>query len=397
MIPGISAEVAVSLTAELVRLDTTNPPGNETPAIALLEQRLRAAGFETVTVPYRAHDDPENPPRSQVVARLRGSGERPGLLFSGHVDVVPTGDVPWSAAPFGGEIRDGRLYGRGSCDMKSGVAALVVAAEVVAAECQQRGVPPKGDLVVALTSDEERNCLGAEVLVKEPLFDGLGAALVAEPTALGLYIAEKGAFWVEITIQGRTAHGSMPHLGANAVSAMAEFLHGWEGEYRTDHPMHPLLGTPTLNVGLVRGGVKANVVPDRCVAHLDMRTVPGLEHAELRARIEARVAAITAARPGTRAEIKILSDRPSVSCPTDSPLARAIADATREIAGVDPTPRGIPYCTEACIWVPELAIPAVICGPGDPGMAHQPDEFVPTLEVAAAARIYTRVAEELLL
>src|SRR5689334_14008834 len=219
MISRIDLEEAVSLTAELVRLDTTNPPGNETPAISLLEQRLRAAGFETVTVPYRAHDDPENPPRSQVVARLRGSGERAGLLISGHVDVVPTGNVPWSAAPFGGEIRDGRLYGRGSCDMKSGVAALVVAAEALAAECQRCAASPKGDLVVALTADEERNCLGAEVRVEEPLFDGLGAALVAEPTALGLYIAEKGAFWVEVTFLGRTAHGSMPHLGANAVSA----------------------------------------------------------------------------------------------------------------------------------------------------------------------------------
>lgn len=397
MVSEIFAEDAVLLTAKLVRLDTTNPPGNETPAIGLLEQRLRAAGFETATIPYRAHDDLENPPRSQVVARLRGTGERPGLLFSGHLDVVPTGNVPWSVAPFGGEIQDGRLYGRGSCDMKSGVAALVVAAEAFAASCQERGTLPKGDLVVALTADEERNCLGAEVLVREPLFAGIGAALVAEPTALGLYIAEKGAFWVEITILGRTAHGSMPHLGANAVSAMAEFLHAWEGEYRTDTPVHPLLGTPTLNVGLVRGGVKANVVPDQCIAQLDMRTVPGLTHADLQARIAAQLTAITSRRPGTRFEIKILSDRPSVSCPTDSPLALSLSGAIRDVAGVDPTPRGIPYCTEACIWVPELQIPAVICGPGDPGMAHQPDEFVPTLEVAAAARIYNRVAEELLL
>jgi succinyl-diaminopimelate desuccinylase len=310
---------------------------------------------------------------------------------------VPTGGIPWNHPPFGSEIQDGRLYGRGSCDMKSGVAALVVAAEAFAAQVQQGGAPPSGDLVVALTADEERNCLGAELLVEEPLFGGLGAALVAEPTALGLYIAEKGAFWVEVTFLGRTAHGSMPHLGANAVAAMAEFLHRWEREYRTDTPVHPLLGTPTLTLGVVQGGVKVNVVPDRCVAQLDMRTVPGLEHADLRARIAAMLDSITATRPGTRSEVRILSDRPSVSCPTDSPLALALAAATQEIAGVDPIPRGVPYCTEACIWVPRLGIHAVICGPGDPGMAHQPDECVPTAEVEAAAQIYARVAAELLL
>jgi len=251
--------------------------------------------------------------------------------------------------------------------------------------------------VVALTADEERNCLGAEALVNEPLFEGLGAVIVAEPTALELYVAEKGAFWVEVTFTGKTAHGSMPHLGANAVSAAADFLMRWERAYSTREPVHPLLGTPTLNAGVISGGVKVNVVPDRCTVELDMRTVPPLDHGELGAALQQVLREVTEARPGTGVEIRVLSDRPPVSCPADSELAQALAEAVQEIAGVDPAPRGVPYCTEACIWVPRLGIPAVICGPGSPGMAHQPYEFVPVAEVERAAEIYLRAAAKLLL
>ncbi len=385
------AEAALSevvrLTQELVRLDTTNPPGNETPVIDLLARRLRGWGLETRTLPY--HDGPN---RSQVVARLRGAGGAPGLLFSGHVDVVPPGSVPWTVPPFGGEIRDGRLYGRGSCDMKGGVAALVEAA----GELARSGERLRGDLILAITADEERNCLGVDELVREPLFEGLGSVLIAEPTSLELYVAEKGAFWLEVRFLGKTAHGSMPHLGANAVSAMAEFLHRWEESYPSQAPDHPILGTPTLNVGLVQGGVKVNVVPDQCTAQLDMRTVPPMEHAALRRQAEVLLADVCRRRGGVRAELTVLSDRPPVSCPEDSALARSLAGAVREIAGVDPRPRGVPYCTEACVWVPHLGIPAVICGPGSAGMAHQPDEFTPVAELEHAVRIYTRVARELL-
>ncbi len=378
---------AVALTAELVRMDTRNPPGNEAPAVAFLEQRLRGAGFETTVVPYPVGEN-----RSHVVARRRGSGVRPGLLFSGHIDVVPPGEVPWTVAPFGAEMREGRLYGRGSCDMKGGVAALVIAAEAIG----RAGVALEGDLVVAITADEERNCLGADELVKEPLFEGLGAALVAEPTSLGLFIAEKGAFWVDVRFLGKTAHGSMPQFGANAVLAMAEFLARWERDYSTTEPVHPLLGAPTLNVGSVHGGVKVNVVADRCTAELDMRTVPPLAHADLRRRIEETAASVCASRPGIRAEVHVVSDRPPISCPADSALATALGRAVQDLTGHPPQFGGVPYCTEACIWTPHLGVPSVICGPGRAGMAHQPDEFVEVQDLEWAAVAYARTAMELL-
>jgi len=380
----------IELTQALICFDTTNPPGNETPCIELLEARLRESGFETVTCPYDGGEGVGN--RSQLVARLRGSGERPGLLFSGHVDVVPVGEAPWSVPPFAGEIRDGRLYGRGSCDMKGGVAALVEAAGAVA----RGGEPLQGDLVVAVTADEERNCLGADALVEEPLFAGLGAAIVAEPTALEVYIAEKGAFWVRLEFHGKTAHASMPDEGANAVAAAADFAVRWERAYETTTPAHPLLGTPTLSLGILRGGNKTNVVPDYCRLELDMRTVPGLEHADLERRLRDILAAVSRDSPGVRAEITVLSNRAPVSAPAESEIVAAVGAAAREVAGVHPTRRGVPYCTEACVWAPKLGLSFVICGPGAPTMCHQPDEFVPVKQLTQAVCIYTRAAERLL-
>jgi succinyl-diaminopimelate desuccinylase len=281
--------------------------------------------------------------------------------------------------------------------MKGGVSALVVAAEAIARTCSQSGTRLEGDLVVAVTADEERNCLGADELVKErELFEGLGAALVAEPTSLGLYIAEKGAFWVELEFFGKTAHGSMPRMGANAIGAAAEFLVRWEQEYRTDEPVHPLLGTPTLNVGMINGGVKVNVVADHCAVQLDMRTVPGLEHSDLRRRLERLAAAVCASRAGTSARLNIVSDRASVSCPEDSELAVALGATLQDLTAKAPQFGGVPYCTEACIWVPHLQVPAVICGPGSAGMAHQPDEYVETSELELAARAYAATAAQLL-
>jgi succinyl-diaminopimelate desuccinylase len=375
----------IRFVQELVRVRSVNPPGDEEAAARLVEARLRSFGFETTWVPY-------GPNRAHVVGRLRGAAKVPGLLFSGHVDVVPPGETAWDHDPFGAEIVDGRLYGRGACDMKSGVAALVFAAGALA----RSGRPLNGDLVVAITADEEAGCRGAEHLVKEPLFDGVGAALIAEPSALQLYVAEKGAFWLEVVFFGKTAHGSMPDQGENAIDHMAQFLTRLPRLFPSDLPPHPILGRPTLNVGTVAGGVKINVVPDRCVAALDMRTIPGQRHADIRTRVEAMAGEVAAGHPRARVEVKTLVDREPVSSPPDSPLANAVAAAVESVTGTRPRPGGVPYFTDACVFAPVLNIPMVICGPGLPSMAHQPDEYVEVRQVAQAAEVFARAAAALL-
>ncbi len=403
------------LLRDLVRFPTVNPPGGEEPAARFVERELQAIGCDTVFVPYGTRNEEkgmrdeagsasrsslvphpsslEGPPgRAHVVGRRRGSGERAGLLLSGHLDVVPPGAVPWSHDPFAAEVVEGRLYGRGACDMKAGVAAMIAAA----AEIAHAGDRLRGDLVICASADEEAGCRGADALVREPLFEGLGAVLIGEPSDLGLFVAEKGAFWLEVTVMGKTAHAATPHLGANAIAAMAEFLTRIPAAALAGAKADPQLGVPTLSIGTINGGVKINVVPDTCAATLDFRTVPGQNHAEIRGRVEAELRAVLEGRTPAGYRIESLIDRAPVSCPPDTPLAAAAARAVRAATGRVVTPGGAPYFTEACVWVPVLGLPMVICGPGDPKLAHQPDEYVELRQVEQAAHIYVQVIRELL-
>jgi succinyl-diaminopimelate desuccinylase len=276
--------------------------------------------------------------------------------------------------------------------MKGGVAALVVAAEAAA----RRREWLQGDLVFCATSDEENGCNGAEALAREPLFAEVGAALVAEPSSLGLILAEKGAFWVEARFSGKTAHASMPEYGANAIVAAAEFVAGLEGAAPHAGPEHAALGRPTLSVGTIHGGVRPNVVPDRCSVVLDMRTVPGSDHAGILRRVREAAQAVAARRGGIGVEVEARIDRLPVACDAEHPLADAVSDAVTAVTGERPSPRGVPYFTEACIWAPVLGLPCVICGPGDPRLAHQPDEHVEVRQLEQAAAIYARAAGRML-
>jgi succinyl-diaminopimelate desuccinylase len=393
------------LLRDLVRFPTVNPPGGEEPAARFVERELRALGCETVVVPYAVGDgatgrrgdganqsETAQPGRAHVVGRLRGRGERPGLMLSGHLDVVPPGAVPWSHDPFAGEVVEGRLYGRGACDMKAGVAAMIAAA----AEIARAGDRLRGDLVICASADEEAGCRGADALARAPLFEGLGAVLIGEPSDLGLFVAEKGAFWLEVTITGKTAHASTPHFGANAIAAMAEFLTRVPAAALGGTKADPQLGVPTVSIGTIAGGVKINVVPDTCTVTLDFRTVPGQNHPEIRERVEAELRAVLEGRPHTGYTIAALIDRAPVSCPPDTPVATATARAVRAVTGREVSAGGVPYFTEACVFVPELGLPMVICGPGDPRLAHQPDEHVELAQIEQAAQVYVQVIRELL-
>jgi succinyl-diaminopimelate desuccinylase len=202
---------------------------------------------------------------------------------------------------------------------------------------------------------------------------------------------------LEVTITGKTAHAATPHLGANAIAAMAEFLTRVPTAALGGAKADPVLGVPTLSPGTITGGVRINVVPDTCTAALDFRTVPGQEHAEIRRRAEEVLQEVLENRPDAGYRIETRIDRAPVACPADSPVAAAAARAVRSVVGRDVAPGGVPYFTEACVWVPVLGLPMVICGPGDPRLAHQPDEHVDMAQVEQAAHVYVRIIRELLL
>jgi succinyl-diaminopimelate desuccinylase len=250
--------------------------------------------------------------------------------------------------------------------------------------------------VICASADEEVGCRGAEALVAEPLFGGLGAVVIAEPSDLNLYVAEKGALWLEVTVTGKTAHAATPQHGANAIAAMAEFLTRVPTAALGGTRADPVLGNPTLNIGTIAGGVKTNVVPDSCTATLDFRTIPGQDHAEIRRRVEAELAAVIEGRAHTGFRIETRIDRAPVSCPSDTQIAAAAARAVRTVTGREVQPGGVPYFTEACIFVPVLGLPMVICGPGDPRLAHQPDESVELSQLEQAARVYVEIIRAML-
>jgi succinyl-diaminopimelate desuccinylase len=365
----------VELTRELVRTETINPPGDEARAADLLAARLEAAGLEVT-----AHEL-GGPERTSLVARWPGRGDAPALCLTGHLDTVPLGGSDWSHDPLGGEVDGDRLYGRGTSDMKGGVAAIVVAAERVAALGRGRA-----GLELVLCAGEETGCDGALALARaDGALGEVGALLVAEPTTNYPCVAHKGVVWLDALADGRTAHGSMPHLGDNAIHKLARAIVALEG-FSFDADAHPLLGEPTLNVGTVSGGININSVPDRARAGLDVRTVPGLDADAVVAQLAA------AAGDDVRIETRIALD--PVDTDPDGEWVREVFAVMAPLAGErDVEPRGLAYFTDACALVPAYGTPpAIVCGPGDADQAHRTDESCSVAALEAAADGFFEIA-----
>jgi len=197
--------------------------------------------------------------------------------------------------------------------------------------------------------------------------------VIAEPSYNDIYIAEKGAFWLEITTHGKTAHGSMPHLGRNAIMMMVALLSELD-QLSVPYTEHPLLGGFTRSINTIAGGVKTNVVPDQCVVTIDQRTVPGQDHCAILRQVEHLIADLGRRLPDFRASVKVINDRIPVETSPDEPVVQRFCDVVAEVAGERPVPKGVNYYTDAVALVPALKAPMIICGPGDAKLAHQPNE-----------------------
>ncbi|MBI3966831.1 MAG: M20 family metallopeptidase, partial [Chloroflexi bacterium] len=375
----------VAFLQELVRIDSVNPPGNEAAVATAMADRLDHPRLHLELVDLGAG-------RANLVARLRGKDECPGLLLLGHTDTVPVGAESWTRDPFGAEIAEGRLYGRGASDMKGGLVAAAVALRALA----ESGVEPTGDVVLAAVAGEEVDCFGSRALLQASGLGGLGGIVVAEPTSLGLFVAHKGAVWVRLRASGRGAHGSMPELGANAIQHLADLIARRAQLVRSDL-RHPLLGAPTVSVGTIAGGAKTNVVADFCEATLDFRILPG----QSRDDVLAAIAAVhnQLADSGVALEIEVVNDRAPVVTTADAPLIQAAARVASEVLGAV-APGAVQfgsaaYYTDLSVLVPPSRLPALICGPGEPDQAHVRDEWVAIDKVVVAARFYADLALEL--
>jgi succinyl-diaminopimelate desuccinylase len=327
-----------------------------------------------------------------LLLELAGTGERPAVMLSGHSDTVPPGETAWEHDPFSGDLVDGAVWGRGTTDMKAGLAAMLVAVAAVG----RRGWRPKGAVRLAITVGEEVDCCGAAHLRDTGGLDGVGWIVIGEPTNLDVVAAHRGAIWVQIVARGKTAHGSMPHLGVNAITHVMELLRWLTERWPTvPYTPHELLAPPTMNVGTIAGGVKTNVVPDYCVATVDLRTLPGQDSTAIIRALRDMAAELESTVPDLKLELTVANNMPPVETPVRHPLVQETAGAVAAVTGAVPAIRGANYYTDGGMWV-EQGIPMVIFGPGDDKLAHQPNERVPTSQVIQATRGYIALLERLL-
>lgn len=359
---------AVELTRELVRIDTINPVSPERPCAERVGKLLEEAGFAVAK-----HDFA--PGRTSIVARLSGVD---ALCLAGHLDTVPLGAAKWKRDPFGGEVSDGLLYGRGSSDMKSGVAAMVAAALEVAKK------PPRKGLVLVLVAGEETGCEGAAHLARVKALGSAGAMVVGEPTGNVPVVGHKGALWLRARTRGVTAHGSMPEKGVNAVVKAARAVLALQ-EFPFDVAPDSLLGNPTLNVGTFHGGLNVNSVPDEAVIGIDIRTIPALRHADLRKRLQDAI--------GDEIELESIVDLEGIRTPENDPFVQSVIDAVADVARERPKPGTATYFTDASVLTPAYGgIPTVVLGPGEMALCHQTDEHCRVDRVEQAVEIYSRIA-----
>src|SRR5258708_17605563 len=239
---------AIALTRSLLRFDTVNPPGSERDCARHLGALLEGWGFR---VAYHEYEDA----RTSVIARA-GAEDSPPLCLTGHIDTVPLGATAWSRDPFAGETDGDRLYGRGSSDMKAGVAAILLAARKLAKKIA--GTP---GVVIVLTAAEEGGCIGSEHLARTQLLGRAGAMIVGEPTSNYPYVGHKGSLKFHARFRGVSAHGSTPELGVNAIYKAVRAVSKLEA-FDFGQPAHPVIGKPTMNVGTFEGGNTVNAVPD---------------------------------------------------------------------------------------------------------------------------------------
>ena len=366
--------------ASLVRINSVNPKFSDgsTDELAIathLEGVLRALGMD-VTLMDAA------PRRTSVVGRLRGSGGGRSLMLYGHIDTV---GVDGMSAPLSARIREGRMYGRGTYDMKGGVAACIAAVKAIV----DSGERLAGDVVVVGAADEEVASTGMSEVLKHVRTE---AAIVTESTELQLCLAHKGFCWMEVEVEGRAAHGSRFEEGIDANMAMGRFLRRLdtlERELRKRTP-HALVGPPSLHAAVILGGTGTSTYAAHCRLEVERRTIPGETEESALAEIQSILDTLASSDPTFRARVRPLLSRGSFEARPDSTIVQTVQDAAATVLGAPPKVIGEPYWMDAAL-LEEAGIETVVIGPSGAG-AHAAQEWVDLASVESVAEILARSA-----
>ncbi len=362
----------ISLTKKLLSFNSINPPGNEAEIARYTGELLERNGFH---ICYYVFSDQ----RLHLVAEKGLSADKLPVVLSGHFDTVPLGAKEWKADPFAGEVSDNKIWGRGSSDMKGGLAAMICAS-VEAFEGQK----PEGGIRLIFTAAEELGCQGARQLVSVMKKTGaVRGVIVGEPTSNRPAIGHKGAIYLNAVTSGKTAHSSMPHLGDNAIyKAASSILRARDFKFGIEKD--ELLGFPTINVGKMSGGMNLNSVPDHAEFSIDIRATSKLDHDSVLERLAEEL--------GSETSLEVLVNLKAVSTADSDPFVSLVYN----ICGIEPAdtnyPLSLPYLTDGSVLQAFYnSAPTIILGPGQPEMAHQTDEYCSIDKLEQAVNIYKNI------
>ncbi len=384
---GVPRADAVTLTRALVAIDSRNPtlvPGapGEAPIARFLGEVLGEWGF---AVELRD----AVPGRPNLIAHVGASGA-PALMFAGHLDTV--GVEGMSHQPLEADVRDGRIYGRGSTDMKSGIAAMCSAAALAIDAVGERAAR---QIIIAAVADEEYESLGMRALVA----DGIraDAAIITEPTRLAICPAHRGFVWIELAFTGRAAHGSRYDIGVDAIRHAGLVLAELDKLDADILPWktHRLLGRASLHASAIDGGSGLSTYPDRCVMTIERRTLPGETAERVLNEMQEVCDRVHATRPALSVQIRLIESQLPSDVSVDAPIVGMLRNAIAG-EGLEQSIEGMSAWTDAAI-LNEAGIPAICFGPGDIALAHAAEEFVSISEIERATAVLTRLAREWLL
>jgi acetylornithine deacetylase/succinyl-diaminopimelate desuccinylase family protein len=375
-------EEVIDIACRLIRAGGENPPGREEAAARLICDVLARHGIQA-GLSWAA------PERPNVTAVLEGASPGPVLVYNGHTDVVPAG-ANWTKDPFAAVIENGRLYGRGASDMKSGVAAMIYAAVVL----KRMGNPFAGKLVLFFNVDEERSNIGMHHMMREPL--AADYVVISEPSDLDVCFCHKGAGRYRIETTGAAGHTAVVEQPDNAVYKMVKIVAALEKLNDTlRQRRHEALGSASLTVAQINGGTAPNIVPDRCVIEVDRRVLPGETEEKAFAQIDGAVRE-AAELSGFTYKLDPYLFLPPHEIPKDHPLTVTALKIAERVTGKPKRIKAFAATTEAPFFSHKLGIPTLILGPGSLQEAHTADESVDVREIVDAARIFVELAFEML-
>lgn len=381
-------EAVIQLTKELVRIPSVyrenDPEGNELKVATYVASYLQQIGIET-------HIQEVVPGRPNVIGIIDSGKPGKTLLFEGHTDVVTAGNPEtWDYDPFGAEIVNGRMYGRGTNDTKGNLACMITAVQSLLLDREEF----TGKIILCIPCDEEGLMIGIKDFIKKGWADEVDGAIICEPEENQVCIAQRGAMRIQMDVYGKQAHGAISWSGINPNWRLARLiieLEKLENEEQERYGEDPYLKwpsiTPTIIKSHVKGDPQINVIPDHSMMTLDIRTIPAQDHDELLQRINDIIDKLKAEDPDFSVELTVLDNRPATSTSKEDPVVKAIYEAVQHVTGKTPKYNGVPGATDGT-FLHVHGVPIVTIGAGDRDIPHQINEYVDIEELAETTAIY---------